>query len=164
MIQHAQRRYIGLQHYHEATGVQTGESGTHRVWLARPMEPDCRGALARAVFLTQIPETDALLPSITSSLSSVNRFGEPVHIGMHVGASDAVCCGEANRVSAQNEVISSPTCLLVAATESGFGWDYGESSSRHESRNVSSRWIPALRNQEQEHATWMEDYYQKAFG
>jgi hypothetical protein len=48
---------------------------------------------------------DALLKSITSSLSSVNRFGDPVHIGMHVGASDAVCFGEATRVSARNEAI-----------------------------------------------------------
>jgi hypothetical protein len=129
--------------------------------------------LARAVFLTQIPETDALLQSITSSLSSVNRFGEPVHIDMHVSASDAVCCGEANRVSAQNEVISSPTCLLVAAAESGFGGTMGR-AVRDMSRELSAlagflyamyvREHQALRNQEQEHATWMEDYYQKAFG
>jgi hypothetical protein len=48
---------------------------------------------------------DALLKPIASSLSSVNQFGEPVHIGMHVGASDAVCFGEATRVRARNEII-----------------------------------------------------------
>jgi hypothetical protein len=58
---------------------------------------------------------EALLNSTTSSLSSANRFGKPVHIGMHVGASGAVCFGEATRV---------PTSLVVAVAESVLRWDH----------------------------------------
>jgi hypothetical protein len=77
-IQHAQRRYKGVQYSSETAGLQSSTGWGHHTWLARPIEPDCRGALARAVFRTRNLESDALFRRSVKADRFLTLFGESI--------------------------------------------------------------------------------------
>lgn len=135
----------------------------HRVWLARPTEPEYRGVHVRAEIPSR-PATGLSTPYCSLSLPLVDRHREHVHIGMVI----AVRYKDLGQKlgSAQNEVvITNLPRDCHRRIQVRLGLCRGQSRGHH-SCNTSSGYAYSTRCMfadsrpaEQEDATWMGDHY-----